>query len=350
MFASDILSLLMFMRTLRNVFLLAAFVFLGSASFVRAVATLNGSCDAPVEGKQCLDMTGVSPADRTARGCETGRCRGLAADVLCCRPAATGAAPAPVSDACGTTIAAMGSRPTALADVRADWVCRIPPSGPEGERQCRDFDGCHAVNPAGRCCPPSVGTAIGRAPATGTGTGSAPAATDSAPAGGLPGRLGLPNCATTHDPATAGKCTLEDIKQVAINFANFLMGLAAAFFLAIFVWAGFKYIFFAYDPGVAGEARKTLTNAAIGMLLILGAATIVRFTQTVATGRTPKEDRCVAQRGSSYSCQNTARMSVTQRRNCVDNLCDGGTNIKCCPIATGASDGASPASPTPPRP
>jgi hypothetical protein len=101
---------------------------------------------------------------------------------------------------------------------------------------------------------------------------------------GIAGRLGLPPCAVSHDPSIAGRCTLDDIKTVAVNFANFLMGLAAAFFLAIFVWAGFKYIFFAYDSGVAADARKTLVSAAIGMLLVLGAATIVRFVSSAATG------------------------------------------------------------------
>ncbi len=101
---------------------------------------------------------------------------------------------------------------------------------------------------------------------------------------GIAGRLGLPPCAVSHDPSIAGRCTLDDIKTVAVNFANFLMGLAAAFFLAIFVWAGFKYIFFAYDSGVAADARNTLVGAAIGMLLVLGAATIVRFVSSAATG------------------------------------------------------------------
>jgi hypothetical protein len=63
---------------------------------------------------------------------------------------------------------------------------------------------------------------------------------------GKPGRLGLPPCATSHDPSIAGRCSLDDIKTVAVNFANFLMGLAAAFFSIL--WAGFKY-FLAYDSG-----------------------------------------------------------------------------------------------------
>jgi len=338
----------MFMRTLRNVTLMTGLMFFGQFSLAYALPVTGGDCDPVVTGKQCLDMSGVSPTDRTARGCETGHCMGLGTNVLCCRPVATGAgAAAPVSDACGATIVAMGTRPPALADVQASWTCQIPPATTVGRSACRDFPGCSTSNSAGRCCPPGTGAPIGRA---GAETGAAaPAAAGTAPSGGLPGRLGLPDCATTHDPATAGKCTLDDIKTVAVNFANFLMGLAAAFFLAIFVWAGFRYIFFAYDSGVAGEARKTLTNAAIGMLLVLGAATIVRFTQTVATGRVPTEDRCVAQKTSAYSCQNTTGMSADRRRNCVDSLCPGAAAIKCCPVPPPAA-GAQPAATTPGAP
>lgn len=324
-------------------------VLVGGFSLVHARATLNGACDAPIDGHQCLDMTGVSETERNspARHCQSGHCVGLGVNVLCCLPPPAAGAPTPVSDACGAAITAMGTRPAALVGVQASWTCRIPPPGaPIPSGTCADYAPCQALNPTAKCCQPDYGALPGRPPVTGTGT-TAP--TGAAPSRGLAGRLGLPDCATTHDPLTAGKCTLDDIKTVAVNFANFLMGLAAAFFLAIFVWAGFRYIFFAYDSGVAGEARKTLTNAAIGMLLVLGAATIVRFTQTAVTGRVPTEDRCVAQKTAAYSCQNTTGMPTDRRRNCVDLLCPGAAAIKCCPVPPPAA-GTAPAATTPGAP
>lgn len=134
-----------------------------------------------------------------------------------------------------------------------------------------------------RCAPTYRPRCFGSTPSV-TATTSPATTTRVTADPGIAGRLGLPACAVSHDPSIAGRCTLDDIKIVAVNFANFLMGLAAAFFLAIFVWAGFKYIFFAYDSGVAADARNTLVGAAIGMLLVLGAATIVRFVSSAATG------------------------------------------------------------------
>ncbi len=175
---------------------------------------------------------------------------------------------------CGRSAAATRrTNPNAAisSDIADGWVCAMPRN--DGERgRCRPYSSCSAWAGAA-CCPAGVGGPLSQ------GTPSAPPAPP-----GVPGRFNLPTCATTHDAALAGKCTLDDIVQVGVTFANFLMGLAAAFFLAIFVWAGCKYIFFAYDPGVAGDAKKTLTNAAIGMLLVLGASVIIRFVQTAATG------------------------------------------------------------------
>lgn len=262
---------------------------------VFAQATIGGPCVAPVADHTCTDVTSLSAADRTARDCRTGRCPGLAAGVLCCRAAAVApaapAAPAAPSDACGAVmvarVAAGGPVSAADRDIQSNWVCRIPSPGPTGMAACRSTTDCYAINPGAYCCPPGAGTPPGRMPAATSPTNAAATTTTSTRSTsdpGIAGRLGLPPCAVSHDPSIAGRCTLDDIKTVAVNFANFLMGLAAAFFLAIFVWAGFKYIFFAYDPGVAAEARKTLTGAAIGMLLVLGAATIVRFVSSAATG------------------------------------------------------------------
>ncbi len=178
-----------------------------------------------------------------------------------------------------------------------------------------------------------------------------PVAPPTPPGGaGLPGMLGLPDCATSHNPDIAGKCTLDDIKQVGVNFANFLMGLAAAFFLLIFVYAGCKYIFFAYDAGSAGEAQKMLTGAAIGMLLVLGAATIVRFVENTATGGAPTAaapSQCDARQG--YSCQNVASWTRVQKEGCATvHSCPGGGNIRCCPTATPAALPAAGNTPPPP--
>ena len=305
----------MFLRMWVGIGVVAALlVFAVPTNVLAQQATLGGPCVAPVDAAHtCMDVSGVSAADRTARDCRPGRCPGLADTVLCCRAAAASPAPAPAPESlhCERYICTYGrGEPDNAQHTNnpgyVNEVLTSLPVLPAGTQGSAPSYACSAVlNPSAECqrnceyaCSfyrrgdPGIATpyvcastyqarCIGSAaPAAANTTSAAAEATDR----GKPGRLGLPACATTHDPALAGKCTLDDIKTVAVNFANFLMGLAAAFFLAIFVWAGFKYIFFAYDSSLAADAKKTLTGAAIGMLLVLGAAMIVRFVQTTATG------------------------------------------------------------------
>ncbi len=268
---------------------------------VFAQATIGGECVARVPDHTCTDVTSLSAADRTARDCQTGRCPGLPAGVLCCRAAAVAApAAAAALDAlrCEQYICTLGegysnetltslpsSRP---GEVTPSYVCTAALDISQAcQRSCEYACSLYRRGEPGittpyRCAPTYRPRCFGTTPAAPAAAASTTARVTSDP--GIAGRLGLPPCAVSHDPSIAGRCTLDDIKTVAVNFANFLMGLAAAFFLAIFVWAGFKYIFFAYDSGVAADARKTLVSAAIGMLLVLGAATIVRFVSSAATG------------------------------------------------------------------
>lgn len=268
---------------------------------VFAQATIGGPCVAPLADHTCSDVTSLSSADRTARDCRRGRCPGLAEGVLCCRAAPTAAAApaAPGGLRCEQYICTLGegysnetltSLPTARpGEVPPAYTCSIALDVSEPcLRACNYACSLYRRGEPGITTPYRCAStyrsrcfAATPSPATATSTATTTRATADP---GIAGRLGLPPCAVSHDPSIAGRCTLDDIKTVAVNFANFLMGLAAAFFLAIFVWAGFKYIFFAYDSGVAADARNTLVGAAIGMLLVLGAATIVRFVSSAATG------------------------------------------------------------------
>lgn len=284
---------------------LLAIIGFGAPILVSAqVATVGGACITPIDGHTCTDVSGVSATDRTARDCQTGHCPGTPSSVLCCRAAASAPTPSTPSVnelSCAQYICTLGEgysnetltrlppTPTGV-NVPASYACAaiLDPSD-SCRRSCDYACGLYRRGEPGittpyRCASTYHPRCVGPQADTVFNASATPTAEAADP--GKPGRLGLPPCATSHDPSIAGRCSLDDIKTVAVNFANFLMGLAAAFFLAIFVWAGFKYIFFAYDSGVAADAKKTLTGAAIGMLLVLGAAMIVRFVQTAATGRT----------------------------------------------------------------
>ncbi len=301
-------------------------------------AVVDGPCTTPVAGHADYICAVVSPSSRAfrQRHCVTGHCRDLSG-AYCCAPVAApvlnGGTPGCGHEAVAARTAGGAGAAGIDARIQEGWVCAIPSAAQQ--TQCATYTGCTPLNASAKCCPAGVGnTALGRPGATGAGSSAGGGGDGGA---GLAGALRLPDCATSHDPNIAGKCSLDDIKQVGVNFANFLMGLAAAFFLLIFVYAGFKYIFFAYDSGTAGEARKMLTSSAIGMLLVLGAATIVRFVQTTATGRAPVEDRCASTK-AGYSCQDASRLSDSVKRNCTpttDRLCPGNASNRCCPTPAG---------------
>lgn len=310
------------------------FVFAASSE-----AVADGPCVPPIAEHTDYTCAAVRAGSSafSDRHCVREHCGSLRG-TFCCAPVGATALGGGSPDCGHAAVAARtaGGAGAAGIDARIQegWVCAIPSAAQQ--TQCATYTGCTPLNASAKCCPAGVGnTALGRPGATGAGSSAGGGGGGGA---GLAGALHLPDCATSHDPNIAGKCTLDDIKQVGVNFANFLMGLAAAFFLLIFVYAGFKYIFFAYDSGTAGEARKMLTSSAIGMLLVLGAATIVRFVQTTATGRAPVEDRCASTKGSTYSCQDASHLSDAIKRNCTpttDHLCPGNASNRCCPVPAG---------------
>jgi hypothetical protein len=52
-------------------------------------------------------------------------------------------------------------------------------------------------------------------------------------------------------------------------------------FLAYFLLGGFKYITSAGDPKAAKAARDTLTNAALGLIIVIGSVFVVRIVQVI---------------------------------------------------------------------
>ncbi len=90
-------------------------------------------------------------------------------------------------------------------------------------------------------------------------------------------RLVLPACVTSREPGSAGKCSLNDIVVTGANFANFLTEISAALFFATFVYGGARYLLAFTDPKGVEAGKSAMKGAAIGMLIVLSAWTIVRY-------------------------------------------------------------------------
>lgn len=74
-----------------------------------------------------------------------------------------------------------------------------------------------------------------------------------------------------------GRCSLNDILDTGINVAKFLMGLSGALFFVIFLYGGAMYLLSFGDTGRIKKGTEAIKGAAIGIVIVAGAWTIVRY-------------------------------------------------------------------------
>ncbi len=174
------------------------------------------------------------------------------------------------------------------------------------------------------CCAPGTGGREGAAGTVDTTGGTADE-------GGFL-RLQLPACTKT------GNCSLDDIVQTGVNFANFLFGISGAILLATFVYAGVLYLTAGSGENV-GKAKDMLKNALIGMILVFGAGLLVSTVyDTFRSDSAGGSDSCSTSK-PNFSCQylsapasDTAALQAEMtRRRCVPDLCAGDATRVCCP-------------------
>jgi hypothetical protein len=239
-----------------------------------------------------------------------------------------------VGDGCATAPTLTAEQQTAVRNIEtadsanhaADMSCQtLSPSVSSDTRARRCITGACTGGTDRMCCLAETGASRG----AGGGTGS----TGAAPTGGGAFRLQLPSC------IQSGDCGLDDIIQTGVNFANFLFGISGAIFLAIFVYAGFKYIFFASNPSEANSSKSMLVNATIGLVLMFGASALVTTVYNAfRAGSAGGDARCQAAYPSN-SCQPLsanwedvdARNAEIRRRSCQPGLCGDDNRLVCCP-------------------
>src|SRR3989338_480820 len=71
--------------------------------------------------------------------------------------------------------------------------------------------------------------------------------------------------------------TLDDFALVGINLYNVIFGITGSLMLLFFAYGGYQYLTSMGNPEGLQAAKKTLTAALIGVILILGATLFVRF-------------------------------------------------------------------------
>lgn len=194
--------------------------------------------------------------------------------------------------------------------------------------------GCSGAT--GYCCgmvKPSSTTAQG---------GSTSTASGPLPEGGstaewqyqAPGGLKLVACTKTGD------CEIADLVQQAVNFARWLMGLAGALFLLVFVYGGAMYVMSFGRSDMVTKGKTALTRGAMGVVLVMGAWTIVTYVADslgytkVAIPSTPQADTCgTTPETEGYKCEditsaNKDDFTCDKPKMCMSQPTNN--NYKCC--------------------
>lgn len=131
-----------------------------------------------------------------------------------------------------------------------------------------------------------------------------------------------------------GSCSLEQIMMVIAAFANFLLTISGSLLLLAFVVGGAFYLTAAGSAERAKKGMKMITDASIGIVIIVLAGTIVRF---VYRSLTPSTDTCSTQH-PGYVCQFVPGANEQERsRNgvgCEAGGCASGASdgLMCCPV------------------
>jgi len=113
---------------------------------------------------------------------------------------------------------------------------------------------------------------VSNTPSTSAAPAAAPAAGVSTPSGGM----NLVSCVTNG----SGDCTIEDVVKQGVYFAQFIMGLSGSLFLIVFIYGGAMYLMSFGRSGWVEKGKKAMIQSAIGIVLVMGAWTIVNYVAT----------------------------------------------------------------------
>ncbi len=158
------------------------------------------------------------------------------------------------------------------ADYETAFSLPTPPPPAPAPAPARGFvpevggGGAGVTSPA---APSGGGRTTGGAAASAR-TGAA-AGTSAPAASGASFRFELPACTEN------GQCSLTDIINTGVRFANFLLALSGVVFLGTFLYAGANLLFFAYETKQIDTAKKMITGAFVGIVIIMVAGVGVRF-------------------------------------------------------------------------
>ena len=86
-----------------------------------------------------------------------------------------------------------------------------------------------------------------------------------------------------------GVATISSLETLFRNFVQSLVSISAVALFLMFIVGGFSFLFSGGDPKKTEQAKGTLTNAVIGLVVIVSAYLVLR---PIVTGKHKKESDC----------------------------------------------------------
>jgi hypothetical protein len=98
----------------------------------------------------------------------------------------------------------------------------------------------------------------------------------------LPKATGISECSTGTDVTDSrrdycGDYAVSDFVSLAINVSKFILGLVGSLTLAMFVYGGFLFLISTGSSDKIGEAKKIITAALVGLIIVFASYVIISF-------------------------------------------------------------------------
>jgi len=95
----------------------------------------------------------------------------------------------------------------------------------------------------------------------------------------------LPECQDITQNEADRECTVDDFLVLAVNLINFMLGIAGSLALLFFILGGFIWLFSQGSSDKIEKGRQYITNAIIGLFIVLASWMIVNFIYTTMVER-----------------------------------------------------------------
>jgi len=93
----------------------------------------------------------------------------------------------------------------------------------------------------------------------------------------VPSPSGAKTCPAGYSGTNCGDYTVDDFIVLAVNVSRWILGIVGSLTLLMFIYGGIMFLISAGSSDKIGEARKIITAAVVGLLIVLASFLIIKF-------------------------------------------------------------------------